>query len=77
LKYSGRVGRTAAAKILDENAVFLAVAAHIRHTETNYDELLMQGTDRSDARRAVSSAIAKILETWSSSGESRAGKQDA
>src|SRR5688572_19987511 len=35
----GRVGRSAAAKSLDENAINLAVQAHIRHTETNYDEL--------------------------------------
>ncbi|HXM50437.1 MAG TPA: DUF2293 domain-containing protein, partial [Pyrinomonadaceae bacterium] len=35
-KYSGRVGRSAAAKSLDENAILLAVIAHIRHRETNY-----------------------------------------
>ena len=36
-KYSGRIGRSAAARSLDEGAVLLAVAAHIRHSETNYD----------------------------------------
>lgn len=40
LKYNGRIGRTAMAKDLDEEAVRLAVKAHIRHTETKYDELL-------------------------------------
>jgi hypothetical protein len=35
LKYSGRVGRSAAAKSLDESAVRLAVIAHIRHAETD------------------------------------------
>jgi hypothetical protein len=45
LKYSGRVGRSASAKRLDENAVRLAVVAHIRHSETNYDELLARAID--------------------------------
>ena len=35
-KYSGRVGRSSAAKDLEEQAVRLAVAAHVRHAETNY-----------------------------------------
>ena len=34
-KYSGRVGRSASAKALDENAVRLAVIAHLRHWETD------------------------------------------
>ena len=42
-KYSGRVGRSAAAKALDENAIRLAVVAHVRHAETPYDEFLMDG----------------------------------
>lgn len=42
-KYTGRVGRSAAAKALDANAVELAVIAHIRHTETRYDDLLLEG----------------------------------
>jgi len=40
LKYSGRIGRSAAAKELDGEAVRLAVIAYIRHVETKYDELL-------------------------------------
>ena len=34
-KYSGRVGQSASAKALDEQAVRLAVIAHLRHAETN------------------------------------------
>src|SRR5262249_50106604 len=45
-KYSGRIGRSAAAKRLDEEAVQLAVVAHVRHDETNYDELLARGLER-------------------------------
>jgi len=50
LKYSGRIGRSAAARSFDENAVRLAVIAHIRHAETQYEELLAQGHERFDAR---------------------------
>ena len=63
-KYSGRVGRSAAAKALDEQAVRLAVAAHIRHAETNYDELLSNMVERSDARAMVAAAVEKMLEQW-------------
>jgi len=41
-KYSGRVGRSAAAKALDEEAAGLAVIAHVQHAETDYDALLAQ-----------------------------------
>jgi hypothetical protein len=40
---SGRVGRTAAARALDPQAVTLAVAAAVRHGDTDYDDLLMAG----------------------------------
>jgi len=64
LKYSGRVGRTAAAKALDEEAVRLAVIAHIRHAATNYDELLALGYDRWEARAAVADEVKAILFQW-------------
>jgi hypothetical protein len=63
-KYSGRVGRSAAAKGFDETAVRLAVIAHIRHRETDYDELLGTGFDRSDARVEVRSRVDQISESW-------------
>ena len=63
-KYSGRVGRSAAAKALDEQAVRLAVAAHVRHAETNYDELLSNMVERSDARAMVAAAVEKMVEQW-------------
>jgi len=63
-KYSGRVGRTAAAKALDERAVRLAVIAHARHRETNYDELLIQGYERRDARAVVDGDVQDILLKW-------------
>ncbi|MCI0421800.1 MAG: DUF2293 domain-containing protein [Acidobacteria bacterium] len=63
-KYSGRVGRSASAKTLDENAVRLAVIAHIRHRETDYDKLLSRGFDRADARGMVKGEIDEVLKKW-------------
>ena len=63
-KYSGRVGRSAMAKTLDEQAVRLAVTAHVRHAETNYDELLLRMVERSDARAMVHDAVEEVLEKW-------------
>jgi hypothetical protein len=65
-KYSGRVGRSASAKALDEEAVRLAVVAHIRHRETKYDELLVRGHDRREARTAVADSVLRTLEIWES-----------
>ncbi len=64
LKYSGRIGRSANAKNFDENAVHLAVQAHIRHTETEYDSLLMKGCDRSDARGIIQATVDSVLLKW-------------
>jgi hypothetical protein len=64
-KYSGRVGRSAAAKELDEGAIGLAVAAAVRHRFTNYDVLLLRGMDRHEARAVVGGAVARKLQQWS------------
>ena len=63
-KYSGRVGRSAAAKALDEQAVRLAVTAHVRHTETRYDDLLLKMSDREDARESVHDDVKHVLYLW-------------
>lgn len=63
-KYSGRVGRSAAAKSFDATAIDLAVKAHIRHMHTEYDRLLSRGWERSEARSAVSDRVAEIMERW-------------
>ena len=64
LKYSGRVGRSAAAKSFEDEAVRLAVAAHVRHRETNYDSLLAAGWFRGDARAKVRSRVEAVLDEW-------------
>lgn len=63
-KYSGRIGRTAFAKEFSENAIRLAVIAHIRHAETPYDELLMKGWERFDARAEVEDKVFDVLSKW-------------
>ena len=63
-KYSGRVGRSASAKSLDRKFILLAVVAHVRHAETNYDELLSQGRERWEARDEVANEIDEILARW-------------
>jgi len=63
-KYSGRVGRSAGAKSLDEKFILLAVIAHIRHAETRYDQLLSQGLDRPLARDEVRDEIDEVLDRW-------------
>jgi hypothetical protein len=65
LKYSGRVGRSAAAKELDASVVRLAVIAHVRHAETDYDELLARGFGRWEARHLVAADVDRTLEQWS------------
>ena len=66
LKFSGRIGRSAWSGRFDEEAVRLAVVAHIRHVETPYDELLMMGHDRGEARNIVTDKVDRILEQWES-----------
>jgi hypothetical protein len=61
---SGRVGRSASGRTLDEHALRLAVIASIRHNHTHYDKLLMQGLERSEARWAVQDKIEEVLSSW-------------
>src|SRR4029079_1354188 len=63
-KHSGRVGRSAAAKALDADAVQLAVVAAIGHEWTNYDALLLEGYERHEARSAVRSQVDAQLRAW-------------
>lgn len=61
---SGRVGRSAAGRSLDERALTAAVTASIRHRHTKYDGLLASGTDRETARERVGDRVQDILATW-------------
>ncbi|AXB43966.1 DUF2293 domain-containing protein [Amycolatopsis albispora] len=61
---SGRVGRSAAGRALDEDAVRAAVVASIRHVDTDYDDLLMAGVPRAEARERIRPAIDRVLARW-------------
>jgi hypothetical protein len=64
LKYSERVGRSAASKRFEDEMITLAVAAHVRHCETNYDALLAKGWFRNQARSKVRDQVEVVLEKW-------------
>jgi hypothetical protein len=64
LRGSGRVGRSAAGRALDPAALTLAVAASVRHLDTRYDDLLMAGVGRAEARERVLPEVERILERW-------------
>jgi hypothetical protein len=64
MRGSGRIGRSAAGRALDPDATALAVAASIRHCDTNYDELLMSGVDRTVARDRVRRRVEDVLNAW-------------
>ncbi|WP_214411930.1 DUF2293 domain-containing protein [Sphaerisporangium fuscum] len=61
---SGRVGRTAAARALDADAITLAVIASVRHLDTDYDELLMSGVPRMTARERIRGRVEEVLTVW-------------
>jgi hypothetical protein len=64
---SGRVGRSAAGRALDRQAVTLAVVAAVRHADTRYDELLMSGVDREEARWRIEDQVEQVIERWRAS----------
>ena len=64
LRGSGRVGRSAAGRALDEQAITLAVVASVRHQDTDYDSLLMSGVSRDVARDRIRPDIDRVLASW-------------
>ncbi|MEV6023237.1 DUF2293 domain-containing protein [Streptomyces sp. NPDC052036] len=64
LRGSGRVGRSAAGRALSPEAVAAAVRASIRHLETPYDQLLMSGVPRPEARRRIAASVEAVLREW-------------
>lgn len=63
---SGRVGRSAAGRALDADAITRAVVASVRHQDTGYDSLLMSGMSREAARDRVQRDIDRVLRRWTS-----------
>lgn len=64
MKNSGRIGRSAEAKEFSDTAITLATIAHIRHTMTEYDNLLANGFFREDAREAIRDELDEIMDKW-------------
>lgn len=64
MRGSGRIGRSAAARVFQPDAIHLAVVASVRHLDTNYDELLMSGADRAAARDRVHERVESVLTAW-------------
>jgi len=58
------VGRSAAGRALEPDALELAVAAAVRHEDTRYDELLMSGLARELARAQVRDEVVRVLDGW-------------
>ncbi len=61
---SGRVGRSAAGRALSDSAVISAVVASVRHVDTPYDQLLMSGVARHEARRRIAAGVETVLRGW-------------
>lgn len=61
---SGRIGRTSAGRALDADAVQLAVVAAVRHEDTRYEDLLMSGVTRAEARDLVRDDIERVMAAW-------------
>lgn len=61
---SGRVGRSAAGRELQTEAISLAVAAWVRHQHTNYDQHLMQGIERHEARAMIRADQQQVIAKW-------------
>jgi hypothetical protein len=69
---SGRIGRSSAGRALDTEAVRLAVIAAVRHEDTRYEELLMSGTSRTEARELVRDDVDQVLRDWLQAARPRA-----
>lgn len=61
---SGRIGRSAAGRALDPDAITRAVEDSVRHVDTDYDQLLMSGIDRETARNQVRERVEEMLRKW-------------
>ncbi|CAL2061569.1 hypothetical protein GPN2_12276 [Streptomyces murinus] len=50
-----------------------AVVAGVRHVDTPYDQLLMSGVSRYEARRRIAPAAEGVLREWQGAGEEDTG----
>lgn len=71
-KGKGKVGRTG--KLDIQRKAHLAVWAHIRHCETDYDALLRNGIAREEARQQVEEKIKEVRKAWGGDSQVMRGK---
>lgn len=71
-KGKGKVGRTG--KLDAQRKARLAVWAHVRHCETDYDALLRNGVPREDARQQVEAKIKEVYKAWGAGLQSTRGQ---
>lgn len=71
-KGKGKVGRTG--KLDIQHKAHLAVWAHIRHCETDYDALLRNGVAREEARKQVEARMREVRKAWGGDSEMARGK---
>lgn len=64
IRHSGRVGRTAAGRALEDDPIMLAVRAYIRHRFTDYDKLLMEHGHRTYARLEIQEKLEDVFREW-------------
>lgn len=63
---------------MSEGAVVSAVVASVRHVDTSYDQLLMSGVARHEARRRIAGVVEVRLREWVAfSGGCARGEQPA
>ncbi|KAG8157120.1 hypothetical protein KVR01_013110 [Diaporthe batatas] len=71
-KGKGKVGRTG--KLDVQRKVHLAVRAHVRHCETDYDKLLRSGVAREDARQRIEARVQEVCRAWGGGSHAKSGK---
>ncbi|MCV7298257.1 DUF2293 domain-containing protein [Mycobacterium barrassiae] len=64
VRTSGELGQRYTQRSSDPEAVRLAVAASVRHLNTEYDALLAAGADRESAHARVRDRIEDIMNAW-------------
>lgn len=71
-KGKGKVGRVG--KLDVQRKARLAVWAHVRHCETDYDALLRRGITREEARQQVETKIKEVCKSWGVASKTTHGK---
>jgi hypothetical protein len=57
-----------------ETAAWLSLVAYVRHSLTEYDDLLVQGYDQDSARHFVAEEIERVLAAWGARRKLGAGE---